>query len=271
MMGSAAAKDTLPADVARVRAAIPAEHHARFDALLSEARSTYRVRDERGYLNDAWSAGIARRALLAAGERLVAAKKLLDPSHVFDLTPQEIASALAGGAAPAAADVAAYSEYRTTKTTSDAPPVVGLTPSGPPPPAWLPAPAARMATIVATVMNEMFARREGGIKEKKITGYAASPGDVVGTARLVLTAADMADVRQGDVLITRATSPSYNALLPLIRGIVTDRGGTLSHAALVAREYGIPAVVGCGNATELIPDGATVRIDGTTGTVQIVS
>jgi pyruvate,water dikinase len=229
------------------------------------------VRDERGYLNDAWSAGIARRALLAAGERLVAAKKLLDPSHVFDLTPQEIASALAGGAAPAAADVAAYSEYRTTKTTADAPPVVGLTPSGPPPPAWLPPPAARMATIVATVMNEMFARREGGIKEKKITGYAASPGDVVGTARLVLTAADMADVRQGDVLITRATSPSYNALLPLIRGIVTDRGGTLSHAALVAREYGIPAVVGCGNATELIPDGATVRIDGTTGTVQIVS
>ena len=58
-------------------------------------------------------------------------------------------------------------------------------------------------------------------------------------------------------------------MLPLIGGVVTDRGGTLSHAAVVAREYGIPAVVGTGNATELIKDGARVRIDGATGTVEL--
>jgi pyruvate,water dikinase len=81
----------------------------------------------------------------------------------------------------------------------------------------------------------------------------------------------MARVRQGDVLITRSTAPSYNALLPLLSGIVTDRGGTLSHAAVVAREYGIPAVVGCGNATELIRDGQRVRLDGARGTVEVLA
>jgi pyruvate,water dikinase len=81
----------------------------------------------------------------------------------------------------------------------------------------------------------------------------------------------MSRIRKGDILITRATTPSYNALLPLLSAIVTDRGGTLSHAALVAREYGIPAVVGTGNATELIRDGVRVRVDGASGTVQVLA
>jgi rifampicin phosphotransferase len=81
----------------------------------------------------------------------------------------------------------------------------------------------------------------------------------------------MEAVRKGDVLVARATSPSYNALLPLISGIVTDRGGTLSHAAVIAREYGIPAVVGCGNATELIKDGMRIRVNGSKGTVDLLT
>jgi pyruvate,water dikinase len=60
-------------------------------------------------------------------------------------------------------------------------------------------------------------------------------------------------------------------LLPLLSGIVTDRGGTLSHAAVVAREYGIPAVVGTGNATQLIRDGVQIRVDGAAGTVDILA
>jgi pyruvate,water dikinase len=121
------------------------------------------------------------------------------------------------------------------------------------------------------VMNEMFSSHGKQKREATITGFAASPGQVTGVARLVLDPRDMARVRKGDVLITRATSPAYNALLPLIGGVVTDRGGTLSHAAVVAREYGIPAVVGCGNATELIRDGARVRIDGARGTIEVVA
>jgi pyruvate,water dikinase len=161
--------------------------------------------------------------------------------------------------------------FRETHTSDDAPPFLGGTPSGPPPVDWFPPAAARAERAVRIVMGEMFASRVKVAGETKISGFAASPGNVTGIARLVLTPQDMTRVQKGDILITRATTPSYNALLPLLGGIVTDRGGTLSHAALVAREYGIPAVVGTGNATELIRDGVRVRVDGANGTVQVVA
>jgi pyruvate,water dikinase len=73
------------------------------------------------------------------------------------------------------------------------------------------------------------------------------------------------------VLVTRATSPYFNVVLPMLGAIVTDRGGALSHAAIVAREYGIPGVVGTREATSTIPDGARVRVDGTNGEVTILA
>jgi rifampicin phosphotransferase len=73
------------------------------------------------------------------------------------------------------------------------------------------------------------------------------------------------------VLVTRNTSPYFNVVLPLLGAIVTDRGGQLSHAAIVAREYGIPGVVGTREATSVIPDGAWVRVDGQTGEVRVLS
>jgi rifampicin phosphotransferase len=259
-------------DVAKREAAlrdrVPARHRHQFDELLGEARFTYRMRDERTYLNDMWSGGIMRRALLAAGERLAAKGRLHAADHAVELTPAELDAMLAGGAGPSADDAAKHATYRATHTIHDAPPYLGGTPSGPPPADWLPPVAARAQRAIDICMNEMFAARpkQSGAK---VTGFAASPGVVTGVARLVLDPRDMARVRKGDLLITRSTSPSYNALLPLIGGVVTDRGGTLSHAAVVAREYGIPAVVGTGNATELIKDGMRVRIDGGNGTVEL--
>ncbi|HET7710531.1 MAG TPA: PEP-utilizing enzyme [Thermoanaerobaculia bacterium] len=257
--------------LSRVRERVPEQHRVQFDQLLEEARFTYRIRDERGYLNDAWSTGIARRALLAAGERLRAKGKLLDASHAFELTPKEVGDLLAGRPGPTAEEVAEHAAYRAGHTTNDAPRFLGNPPQPPPPAEWLPPAAARMSRIVGIVLGEMFAVKETVKEGRVITGYGASPGQFAGTARLVLQPADMAKVRGGDILVTRSTAPSYNGLLPLLRGIVTDRGGTLSHAALVAREYGIPAVVGCGNATERIADGAQIRIDGATGSVEILS
>lgn len=254
---------------ATLRERVPAQHRQQFDELLAEARFAYRIRDERTYLNDMWSAGIARRAILAAGARLVAKGRLHEAEHAVELTPAELDAVLAGGSGPSADEARAYAAYRTTHTIHDAPPFLGGTPSGPPPAEWMPPMAARAQRAVNIVMGEMFASRPKQIASAKVTGFAASPGQITGTARLVLDPRDMGNVRKGDLLITRATSPAYNALLPLIGGVVTDRGGTLSHAAVVAREYGIPAVVGTGNATELIKDGSRVRIDGAMGTVEL--
>jgi pyruvate,water dikinase len=256
---------------AAVRERVPAQHRQQFDELLAEARFVYRVRDERVYANDAWTSGIVRRALLEAGKRLVVQGRLHEADHAVELTPPELDAMLTGNSGPSADETAAHVLYRTTHTVHDAPPFLGGTPSGPPPAEWLPPFAARAQRAITIVLNEMFTAAPKQQSAATLTGFAASPGEVTGTARLVLEPRDMARVRKGDVLITRATSPSYNALLPLLSGVVTDRGGTLSHAAVVAREYGIPAVVGCGNATELIRDGARVRIDGARGTVEFVA
>lgn len=268
--GLSTSNDDVAQREAALREKVPAQHRAAFDEMLSEARLTYRMRDERAYDNDSWSFGIARRVLLEAGRRLVAKKLLHDAEHVVELTSGEIASMLRGDPVRSADAAAADAQFRITHTFEDAPPFLGGTPSGPPPVEWFPPAAARAERAVRTVMHEMFSAREVAKKESQVSGFAASPGEVIGIARLVLDARDMARVRKGDVLITRATSPAYNALLPLIGGVVTDRGGTLSHAAVVAREYGIPAVVGCGNATERIQDGARVRVDGGRGTIEVV-
>jgi pyruvate,water dikinase len=77
-------------------------------------------------------------------------------------------------------------------------------------------------------------------------------------------------VQAGDILVAPVTSSGYNVLLPLLGAIVTDRGGVLCHTAIVAREFGIPAVVGTGEAMARIPDGARIKVDGTNGTVVIL-
>jgi pyruvate,water dikinase len=91
-----------------------------------------------------------------------------------------------------------------------------------------------------------------------------------GPARRVNGPADFDRILQGDVLVTEATTEAFNILLPLLGAIVTDSGGALSHAAIVAREYGIPGVVGTRDATVQIPDGARVRVDGGTGEVTVL-
>ena len=83
--------------------------------------------------------------------------------------------------------------------------------------------------------------------------------------------ADFGRIQRGDILVTRATSPYFNLVLPLLGAIVTDRGGQLCHAAIVAREYGIPAVVGTREATRLVRDGARLRVDGTRGEVTVLA
>jgi pyruvate,water dikinase len=103
-----------------------------------------------------------------------------------------------------------------------------------------------------------------------LTGLPVNAGVYEGTARLVQSSADFERIQPGDVLVTRMTSPYFNVVLPLLGAIVTDRGGQLCHAAIVAREYGIPGIVGTREATVKIADGARVRVDGSTGEVRLV-
>ncbi len=106
---------------------------------------------------------------------------------------------------------------------------------------------------------------EGGIK-----GMAASPGVAEGPARLVFNAEDIGKVLDGEILVTPITAPSWAPVFPKIRACVTDIGGMMSHAAIVCREYGVPAVTGTGFGTSQIKNGQRIRVDGSAGTVEIL-
>jgi pyruvate, water dikinase len=104
----------------------------------------------------------------------------------------------------------------------------------------------------------------------RIVGTAASSGTATGIARVVAGPDDFGRVSGGEVLVCTTTTPAWTPLFPSLAALVTDTGGILCHAAVVAREYGLPAVVGTEVATRLIPDGVLVEVDGATGEVRVL-
>jgi pyruvate,water dikinase len=101
-------------------------------------------------------------------------------------------------------------------------------------------------------------------------GVGIGTGSVVGPARLVLQPEDIGRLQEGDVLVAIATTTAFNAVFPLVAGVITEQGGLLSHAAILARELDLPAVVGVAGACAQIPDGALVELDPATGTVRLL-
>ena len=255
------------AAAAKVRDAVPAARRDEFDELLADARLVNRLRDERGLLNDMWGNGIARQTLLEAGRRLVRDGVLDDAELAVDATHAELTSALRGNRSVTNEELRDRAEWRLH--APPAPLILGPPPSPPPPPDGLP-PHARMAMrALGTALDELFSDGKGP-EGAVLNGKPVSPGVHVGRARLIHSAADLNRVERGDVLVTISTSAAFNVVLPLLGAIVTDRGGQLSHAAIVAREYGIPAVVGTLTATTTVPDQARVEVDGTNGRVRLL-
>jgi len=103
----------------------------------------------------------------------------------------------------------------------------------------------------------------------ELKGFAGSPGIVEGKARVCHSAKEIRELQEGEILVSPTTSPSWAPAFAKIKACVTDVGGIMSHAAIVCREYGMPAVVGTGHATKIIKTGMQLRIDGTTGVVTI--
>jgi pyruvate,water dikinase len=145
---------------------------------------------------------------------------------------------------------------------------------------WTPPPALG---VVPEVINDPTVQLLWGVtaerlrawasqtEDEDVRGYAASPGVAEGIARVVRDVNEIGAVQQGEVLVCPVTAPSWGPVFPKIAAAVSDIGGMMSHAAIVAREYGLPAVVGTGHATKMIKTGDRVRVDGNNGTVTILS
>jgi pyruvate,water dikinase len=257
------------AKVAEIRGKVPDEHRDEFDELLDDARMMYRIRDERGVFSDIWASGIMRRAALAGGRRLAGRGRVHDPEHFVDAGFEEMRSLLATGEGPSADELAERYRWRTTHNAKEAPDTLGPPMPPPPDPSGLPPAAARVMRATGIAIGAMFGSSEAPHEENMLRGLAASGGVYEGPARRVAGPAEFNRIVEGDVLVTESTTEAFNILLPLLGAIVTDSGGLLSHSAIVAREYGIPGVVGTREATERIADGAIVRVDGDAGEVTV--
>ena len=259
-----ASEEEIVEATARVRDQVPDARRPAFDDLLAEARSTYGLRDERGLFSDIWATGIARLALLEAG-RLERSEEILEARHA------EIRDLVEGRGGPAAGELAERAAHRARTHAVDAPPFLGDPPEPPPSADGLPPGAARMARAVDCVLGSLFGESQAPNEETRVFGLVGRPGVYEGTARVVFGHESFGRIERGDVLVTHSTSEAFNALLPLLGAIVSDSGGALSHAAIVAREFGIPAVVGTREATKRITDGGRVRVDAENGVVEILA
>jgi rifampicin phosphotransferase len=267
--GTGAGASDVEARIADVRGKVPIEHRVEFDGLLEEARLTYPIRDERGVFSDIWASGLMRRAVLAGGRRLAAKGRIHAAEDFVDAGLDEMRSMLAGADSPSADELAKRREYRASHSAKEAPLAMG-TPPPHPDLSKLPPAAARMMRATGIGLHAVFGSSEAAHEKHMLRGLAASRGVYEGPARRVSHPSEFDRINRGDVLVTESTTEAFNILLPLLGAIVTDSGGLLSHSAIVAREYGIPGVVGTREATERIADGARVRVDGDAGEVTVL-
>ena len=258
---------------AGLRARVAEEHRAQFDDLLTEARAVMDLRDDNGPNTVERPLGILRRALLEVGRRMVVTGRATAREQVFELEPAEISSMLSDTPLVTSDVLHKRAEDRAAQARLDPP--LGLGVAEPTPPlSVLPPQLRRLVSMVETAMREM------GLSADRPSGVSQTDGlsgSGIGTAvyRGRVRRADnpeeaIVSMEPGDVLVVRATNPTYNAILMLAGAVVTADGGPLSHAAVLARELGISAVVGA-SAAMTLPDGAIVDVDPIAGKVTIVS
>lgn len=258
---------TVAARIAATRERVPEAHRAEFDQLLGQARAAMDLRDDNGPMTAEWPLGLLRLALLELGRRGVARGLLDRPELALELAPHELATVLHGE--PSGEALTGRAAARQAQKRLSAPDTLG--PEEPPPPAGvLPPGLARLTGMVQTVMQQMGMAGEAGADPLSGTGIGTQP--VTATARVASTPEEALDVLEpGDILVVAGTTPAYNLVLTLAGGLVTADGGPMCHAAVIARELGIPAIVGARGALLDIPDGATVRLDPSAGSVTVLA
>jgi phosphoenolpyruvate synthase/pyruvate phosphate dikinase len=186
-----------------------------------------------------------KQALLAEAERLVQAHVLREREDVFYLTFAELHHVVRTNRVDHQLIGQRKNAFRSYQT---------LTPP-------------RVLTSDGEVITGTYRRRD--VPAGALIGLPVSAGTVEGRARVILDMA-RADLEPGDILVTTHTDPAWTPLFVAIAGLVTEVGGSMTHGAVIAREYGLPAVVGVVDATRLIPDGQWIRVHGTAGYVEIL-
>ena len=238
----AAAFQALAASPRRLRA---------FGPLLAETQRLVPLREEQvRKLTIAWP--VMRRAVLRIGEALVADGVIPEPDDVFFMTRQEVLATLGGGGPSKTVDVGARRAVRAEQARLVPPLLIG-----------------RPSRVLQRVW-ESFPRQVGGVRSDSaiVSGAPASPGRATGPVRVIRGPHEFDDLLVGEILVAPLTAPAWTPLFIRAAAVVTDVGSAASHASIIAREYGIPSIVGCGDATTRLRTGMRVTVDGSTGNVE---
>ena len=237
-----AASEALAASPRRLRA---------FRRLLADAQHIVPIREEQTEeLTIAWP--VMRRAVLRIGEALADLGVIADPDDVFFLTRAEVLAALDGAPLPATIDVAGRRSVRTEQIRLVPPRLVG-----------------RVNPMIQRVWDSfpgLIGARPSD--QALVSGVPASAGRATGLVRVIRGPDEFDQLQSGEILVAPLTAPAWTPLFTRAAAVVTDVGSAAAHASIIAREYGIPAVVGCGDATARLRTGMRVTVDGSTGNVE---
>jgi pyruvate,water dikinase len=222
-----------------------------FETVLAHARDIGYLTEGHNYWIDRLSQARVRALALRVGRRFVRNGIASEPEDVFFLHRDEVAAALRDGADWRALIAARRADHERNRRL-EPPYYVGVIPDKPP------------------AGDRFDGPRVASTEADMLRGTGASAGVIRGPARVTLSQDDFGRIRPGDIIVCPSSNPSWVPVFTVAGGLVTNTGGVLSHAAVVAREFGLPAVVGTTDATTRIADGRLVEIDGTAGTVRLL-
>jgi len=238
----AAAFEALASSPRRLRA---------FRRMLADAQHIVPIREEQtDELTIAWP--VMRRAVLRIGQELAGRGVIAEPDDVFFLTRAEAMAALDGAGLAPTIDIPGRRSARTEQARLVPPPLVG-----------------RVNPMLQRLWDS-FPGLIGAVPSDNalVSGVPASSGRATGPVRVIRGPDQFDELRQGEILVAPLTAPAWTPLFTRAAAVVTDVGSAAAHASIIAREYGIPAVVGCGDATARLHTGMRVTVDGSTGNVE---
>ncbi|HEY8921496.1 MAG TPA: PEP/pyruvate-binding domain-containing protein [Candidatus Limnocylindria bacterium] len=222
-----------------------------FHRLLADAQHLVPIREEQTEeLTIAWP--VMRRAVLRIGDALAERGMIAEPDDVFFLTRAEALAALDGAPLSPTVDVAGRRSLRTEQARLVPPPLVG-----------------RVNPMIQRVWGSfpgLIGARPSD--QALVSGVPASPGRATGLVRVIRGPDEFDQLQAGEILVAPLTAPAWTPLFTRAAAVVTDVGSAAAHASIIAREYGIPAVVGCGDATARLQTGMRVTVDGSSGNVE---
>ncbi|HEY4625469.1 MAG TPA: PEP-utilizing enzyme, partial [Blastococcus sp.] len=251
------------------------DEKAAFDQMLGLCRLVFPYIESHKFYCEHWFTTRFFQKIRAFGQLLAERGVLVEADDVFHLRHVEVEDALADVQLAWASGGTELGARHWQPIVAERKRIVEALAGWSAPPALGPVPEALNDPAVQMlwgVTDETVQTWLGGdeLDEHTVRGYAASPGVVEGTARVLKNVNEIGQIREGEVLVCPVTAPSWGPVFGKIAAAVSDIGGTMSHAAIVAREYGMPAVVGTGQATTKIKTGDRVRVDGDRGVVTLL-